>query len=115
MRVTWLEAQASFRQQRRCRRLFDPTVICGKYYEPLLKSLVPEKDSDEEAQRKNFMIQEIPYAGWKRNLRLQGPTTELVITLDVGPRIIRYGFHNDRNVFVELPSSNSVAGMRASG
>jgi hypothetical protein len=49
------------------------------------------------------MIQEIPYAGWKRNLRIQGPTTELVITLDVGPRIIRYGFHNDRNVFVELP------------
>jgi len=48
------------------------------------------------------MIQEIPYAGWKRNLRLQGPTTELVITLDVGPRIIRYGFHGDRNVFVEL-------------
>ncbi len=50
------------------------------------------------------MIQEIPYAGWKRNLRLQGPTTELVITLDVGPRIIRYGFHDDRNVFVELPA-----------
>jgi len=48
------------------------------------------------------MIQEIPYAGWKRNLRIQGPTTELVITLDVGPRIIRYGFHNGRNVFVEM-------------
>ncbi len=38
------------------------------------------------------MIQEIPYAGWKRNLLLQGPTTELVITLDVGPRVIRYAF-----------------------
>jgi hypothetical protein len=48
------------------------------------------------------MIQEIPYAGWKRNLRIQGPTTELVITLDVGPRIIRYGFHEGRNVFVEM-------------
>ena len=49
------------------------------------------------------MIQEIAYAGWKRNLRIQGPTTELVITLDVGPRIIRYAFHDDRNIFVELP------------
>jgi len=48
------------------------------------------------------MIQEIPYAGWKRNLRIQGPTTELVITLDVGPRIIRYGFLRGRNVFVEM-------------
>jgi len=44
--VTWLEAQASFRQQRRCRRLFDPTIICGKYYDPLLKNLVPEKATD---------------------------------------------------------------------
>ena len=49
------------------------------------------------------MIQEIDYAGWKRNLRLQGPTTELIITLDVGPRIIRYAFPGDKNVFVEMP------------
>ncbi len=49
------------------------------------------------------MIQEIPYAGWKRNLRIQGHTTELIITLDVGPRIIRYAFHHDKNVFVEMP------------
>ncbi len=48
------------------------------------------------------MIQEIPYAGWKRNLRLQGPTTELIITLDVGPRIIRYAFPGEKNVFVEM-------------
>jgi glycosyltransferase involved in cell wall biosynthesis len=49
--VTWLEAQASFRQQRRCRRLFDPSVICGKYYDPLLKTLVPEK-ADEKLNDK---------------------------------------------------------------
>jgi hypothetical protein len=48
------------------------------------------------------MIQEIAYAGWKRNLRLQGKTTELIITLDVGPRIIRYAFHQGKNVFVEM-------------
>ena len=50
----------------------------------------------------NFMIQEIPYAGWKRNLRIQGPTTELVVTLEVGPRILRYAFHDGSNVFVEM-------------
>jgi hypothetical protein len=49
------------------------------------------------------MIQEIAYAGWKRNLCLKGPNTELVITLDVGPRIIRYAFHDAKNVFVEMP------------
>jgi glycosyltransferase involved in cell wall biosynthesis len=40
--VSWLESQSSFRQQRRCRRLFDPTVLFGKYYESLLNSLLPE-------------------------------------------------------------------------
>ena len=43
-------------------------------------------------------------------MRIQGPTTELVITLDVGPRIIRYGFHHDRNVFVEMASQLGGAG-----
>jgi len=58
------------------------------------------------------MIQEIDYAGWKRNLRLQGPTTELIITLDVGPRIIRYAFPGDKNVFVELPKHLGADGEK---
>jgi mannosylglucosylglycerate synthase len=43
--VRWLESHAPFRQQRRCRRLFDPMIIYSKYYEPLLNSLLPEKTS----------------------------------------------------------------------
>ena len=58
------------------------------------------------------MIQEIPYAGWKRNLRLQGPTTELIITLDVGPRIIRFAGHDARNVFAEVPEQLGHAGEK---
>jgi glycosyltransferase involved in cell wall biosynthesis len=42
--LSWLEAQSTFRQQRRCRRLFDPTILFGKYYEPLLNSIAPDKD-----------------------------------------------------------------------
>jgi hypothetical protein len=56
------------------------------------------------------MIQEIPYAGWKRNLRLRGATTELVITLEVGPRILRYAFADGKNVFVELPEQLGGSG-----
>ncbi len=48
------------------------------------------------------MIEEIAYGGWKRNLRLRGESTELVITLDVGPRVIRYATHGGANVFAEL-------------
>jgi hypothetical protein len=58
------------------------------------------------------MIKEIAYAGWNRNLRLQGPTTELTLTLDVGPRIIRYAHHEARNVFVELPAQMGGTGEK---
>ena len=58
------------------------------------------------------MIQEIAYAGWKRNLRLQGRTTELVITLDIGPRIIRYAFPDAPNVFKEMPGQMGGAGEK---
>jgi glycosyltransferase involved in cell wall biosynthesis len=43
--VAWLESQDVFRQLRRCRRLFDPTIVYSKYYEPLLHKLVPEQSS----------------------------------------------------------------------
>jgi len=42
--IKWLEGQSSFRQQRRCRRLFDPTIIYTKYYDSLLESLVKDKE-----------------------------------------------------------------------
>ncbi len=58
------------------------------------------------------MIQEIAYAGWKRNLRIQGPTTELILTLDVGPRIIRYAFHDGKNVFAEFPEQLGGVGEK---
>jgi hypothetical protein len=57
------------------------------------------------------MIQEISYA-WTRNLRIQGPTTELIITIEVGPRILRYAFHDERNVFVELPEQLGRSGEK---
>jgi glycosyltransferase involved in cell wall biosynthesis len=37
--VEWLEGQPAFRQQRRCRRLFDPIIIYSRYYDPFLNSL----------------------------------------------------------------------------
>lgn len=41
----------------------------------------------------------VPYAGWPRNVRLSNGAIELIVTLDVGPRIIRFGFAGGRNVF----------------
>ena len=56
------------------------------------------------------MIQEIPYAGWKRNLRIQGKTTELIITLEVGPRIIRYAFHDEQECLRRIARANGRFG-----
>jgi glycosyltransferase involved in cell wall biosynthesis len=34
--LSWLEGQSPFRQQRRCRRLFDPMIVYSKFYDTLL-------------------------------------------------------------------------------
>ncbi|MCX7984167.1 MAG: DUF4380 domain-containing protein [Bacteroidetes bacterium] len=43
------------------------------------------------------------YNQWDHCLRLANTEIELIITLDVGPRIIRFGFIEDRNEFQEYP------------
>jgi hypothetical protein len=43
----------------------------------------------------------IPYAGWARNLRIANDDVELVVTLDVGPRVMRYAARGGRNLFGE--------------
>lgn len=52
----------------------------------------------------------VPYGGWKRCLRISNGLMELIVTLDVGPRIIRCGFKDDRNHFVEYPEQMGRTG-----
>lgn len=47
-------------------------------------------------------IERVAYGGWPNCYRIANGEVELVVTADVGPRIIRYGFHGGRNLFVEL-------------
>ncbi|MCE0482642.1 MAG: DUF4380 domain-containing protein [Methylacidiphilales bacterium] len=58
------------------------------------------------------MIQETSHAGWKRNVRLQNKTAELIITLDVGPRIFRYAHLGGPNVFIEMPEQLGRSGEK---
>jgi hypothetical protein len=41
----------------------------------------------------------IPHGGWERNLRIANDQIELVVTLDVGPRVISFRTKNGANVF----------------
>jgi hypothetical protein len=57
-------------------------------------------------------LERIPYAGWRRNVRLSNGAVELVVTLDVGPRIIHFGFRGGANVFGQFPEDLGRAGER---
>jgi hypothetical protein len=55
-------------------------------------------------------VEQISYGGWSHCYRLSNGTVELVITTDVGPRIIRYGFIGAPNMFVEFADQLGQAG-----
>ena len=48
------------------------------------------------------MITIKPYAGWKEVLVLSNNQVELYITLDVGPRILRFAYKDGPNIFKEF-------------
>src|SRR5436190_12803374 len=54
-------------------------------------SLIPITDAAPNNTVKVTM-QNVAYKGWKNNLQLTNGTVELILTLDIGPRVMRYGF-----------------------
>lgn len=58
-------------------------------------------------------ITKIHYGGWENCWRLSNGTVDLVLTGDVGPRIIRFGFCGGRNEFREVPGERGTTGGRA--
>lgn len=55
-------------------------------------------------------IDKVPYGGWANCYRMTNGKVELIVTTDVGPRVIRYGFVGGQNMFVELPGQSGAAG-----
>jgi hypothetical protein len=47
-------------------------------------------------------IEKVAYGGWPNCYRLSNGESELIVTTDVGPRVMRYGFIRGQNVFVEI-------------
>ena len=46
-------------------------------------------------------IEKIPYGGWSNCYRLSNSQIELIVTADIGPRVIRCGFSGGQNFFKE--------------
>jgi hypothetical protein len=55
-------------------------------------------------------VQKTAYKGWKNCYRVSNGEVELVVTADVGPRVIRYGFVGGQNLFKEYAEQLGGAG-----
>src|SRR5216684_3249809 len=55
-------------------------------------------------------IEKTNYKGWPNCYRLTNGEVELVVTTDVGPRVIRYGFVGGQNLFKEFDAEMGKTG-----
>ena len=55
-------------------------------------------------------IDPIQYAGWKDCLRLSNDRIEVVVTTEVGPRILRFGAVGGQNLLHEVPEHRGLTG-----
>ena len=62
--------------------------------------------------RKGVTVEEVEYKGWKHNLRISNGDAELIVTLDVGPRIISYKLTGGKNVFAEFEDQLGKSGEK---
>jgi hypothetical protein len=55
-------------------------------------------------------IEKVPWGGWANCYRISNADVELVVTSDVGPRIMRYGFIDGQNLFKNFEESMGKSG-----
>ncbi len=55
-------------------------------------------------------IDKVPYGGWPNCYRISNGEVELIVTSDIGPRIMRYGFIGGQNLFKEYPETLGKSG-----
>ena len=58
-------------------------------------------------------IEKANYKGWPNSYRITNGEVELVVTSDIGPRIMRYAFVGGQNLFKEFPESLGKSGEPA--
>jgi hypothetical protein len=55
-------------------------------------------------------IERVPYGKWSSCVRLTNGIIELIVTTEVGPRVIRFGFIGDDNEFKEYAEQSGITG-----
>jgi hypothetical protein len=62
------------------------------------------------AEKGKVTVEKVEYGGWKNNLRISNGDAELIVTLDVGPRVISYRLANGKNVFKNFADQMGKSG-----
>ena len=57
-------------------------------------------------------IEKTSYDGWPNCYRITNGEVELIVTTDVGPRVIRYGFVGGQNLFKEFKEQLGKSGEK---
>ncbi len=57
-------------------------------------------------------MEKLAYKGWPNCFRLFNKTIELIVTTDIGPRIVHLGFINGENLFYLVPDQLGRTGSR---
>ena len=55
-------------------------------------------------------VERANYKGWSNCYRVSNGEIELIVTGDVGPRVIRFGFVGGQNLFKEFPDQVGKSG-----
>ena len=55
-------------------------------------------------------IDKVAYGGWPNCYRVSNGEVELIVTSDIGPRVMRYGFVGGQNLFKEYPETLGKSG-----
>jgi hypothetical protein len=58
-------------------------------------------------------VEKVEYHGWRNCYRVSNGEAELIVTADVGPRVIRFGFVGGQNLFKEFTEQLGKAGEDA--
>jgi len=62
------------------------------------------------SEKKTNMEEHVNFEGWPNCIRLSNGQVELIITTDIGPRIIRFGYINEQNMFHVSPADKGKTG-----
>jgi hypothetical protein len=56
------------------------------------------------------MMEQVAFRGWQHCMRLSNGTVDVVVTTDVGPRVVRYGLIGGENVLCEVHDEDGLTG-----